>query len=238
MAPRPMYEVIRGDILDQINTGILPPETRLPSESELAERYGVSRMTVRQALDSLNRERILVRRRGAGTFVSPSRPGSRRVNRLRPFRDDVMGDPATVTTAVLLRESTAPPAEVAEALGLADGGRDATRIVRLRTVDDEPAAVQESWVPSTVAPGLLRGELVEGSLYRTLADTWGVELSWADQQISAASATEQLAAWLSVRPGDPLIRANRTTHDSTGRAVEWAVSWTRPEFPFVMRLEA
>ncbi|MEK8173748.1 GntR family transcriptional regulator [Streptomyces sp. M19] len=195
-------------------------------------------MTVRQALDSLNRDRILVRRRGAGTFVSPARAGSRRVNRLRPFRDDVMGDPATVTTAVLLRETTTAPDEVAEALGLREGGRETTRIVRLRTVDNDPAAVQESWVPSTVAPGLLRGELVDGSLYQTLAETWGVELSWADQKISAASATEQLAGWLSVRPGDPLIQASRTTHDSTGRTVEFAYSWTRPEFLFVMRLEA
>jgi len=233
-----MYEVIRTDILDQINSGILPPDSRLPSESELAERYGVSRMTVRQALDSLGRERVVVRKRGAGTFVSSARASSRRVNRLRPFRDEVTADPSAVTTVVLLRESTTAPADVAEALDLADGGRETIRIVRLRTVDDAPAAVQESWVPSTVAPGLFRGELVDGSLYQTLAHTWGVSLSWADQKISAAQATAQLAEWLTVRPGAPLIRAHRTTHDTSGRAVEYAISWTRPEFPFVMRLEA
>lgn len=233
MATRPMYEVIRDDLLDRINTGALAPESRLPSEKELAERYGVSRMTVRQAFDALVRERLVVRRRGAGSFVAPRRARSRRLNRLVPFGDEVTED---VVTTEIRRAVLAPPGEIAEVLGLAEAA-EAVRLVRLRTVDGTPAAVQESWVPVAAAPGLARAELVAGSLYRTLAERCGIAVSWAEQEITACAATKELAGLLEVAVRAPLVEAHRTTHDDTGRAVEHARSWTRPEFPFVVRLD-
>ncbi|PKW16504.1 GntR family transcriptional regulator [Saccharopolyspora spinosa] len=237
MATRPMYEVIRDDLIDQITTGALPSESRLPSEKELAEQYGVSRMTVRQALDSLGRDRLVVRRRGSGTFVAPPRARSRRLNRLGPFSDDVAGNVDTVTTIELRREVLKPPSDIAKILGLG-ASDEAVQLVRLRTVDDTPAAVQDSWIPLTIAPGLARSNLIDGSLYHTLAERCGVAVSWADQEITAAPATNELARWLDVKVNAPLIEAHRTTHDEAGRTVEYARSWTRPEFPFVVRLDA
>ncbi|MBK0868928.1 GntR family transcriptional regulator [Saccharopolyspora sp. HNM0986] len=234
MATRPMYEVIRGDLLEQITTGSLPPEDRLPSEKELAERYGVSRMTVRQALDALVRERLVVRRRGAGSFVAPPRVRSRRLNRLGPFGDEVAEE---VTTTELRRAVVHPPGRVGEVLGL-DETAEVVRLFRLRTVDGTPAAVQESWVPVAAAPGLARAELVAGSLYRTLAERCGVAVSWAEQEITACAATKELAGLLQVAVRAPLTEAHRTAHDESGLAVEYALSWTRPEFPFVVRLDA
>jgi GntR family transcriptional regulator len=237
VARRPMYEVIRGDLLDQITTGALPSDSRLPSEKELAERYSVSRMTVRQALDSLGRDRLVVRRRGAGTFVAPPRVRSRRLNRLGPFGDDVAGNVEAVTTTELRREVRTPPGDIAKILGLG-ASDEAVQLVRLRTVDGTPAAVQDSWVPLSIAPGLARSALVDGSLYRTLAERCGVAVSWADHEITASAATEEFAQWLDVGVNDPLVEARRTTHDEAGRVVEYAYSWTRPEFPFVVRLDA
>ena len=237
MARRPMYEVIRGDLLDQITSGALPSEARLPSEKELAEQYSVSRMTVRQALDSLGRDRLVVRRRGAGTFVAPPRVRSRRLNRLGAFRDDIAGSADVVATSELRRDVAVPSSDVAKILGLG-ASDEAVHLVRLRTVDGTPAAVQDSWIPLNIAPGLARTSLIDGSLYRTLAERCGVAVSWADQEITASAAGDELAGWLDVRTGSPLIEARRTTHDDAGRVVEYAVSWTRPEFPFVVRLDA
>ena len=194
-------------------------------------------MTVRQALDSLGRDRLVVRRRGAGTFVAPPRVRSRRLNRLGPFGNDVAGNVEAVTTTELRREVHVPPAAIAKILSLDTTG-EAVQLVRLRTVDGSPAAVQDSWVPLTVAPGLARSTLVDGSLYRTLAERCGVAVSWADHEITASAATEELAQWLGVEVDTPLVEARRTTHDETGRVIEYAYSWTRPEFPFVVRLDA
>ncbi|MFR9731126.1 GntR family transcriptional regulator [Saccharopolyspora sp. MS10] len=234
MATRPMYEVIRGDLLDQITAGALPPEARLPSEKELAERYRVSRMTVRQALDALVRERLVVRRRGAGSFVAPQRARSRRLNRLVPFGDEVSED---VVTTEIRRLVQVPPAAVARVLELGETA-ETVRLVRLRTVGGTPAAVQESWVPVAAAPGLARTELIEGSLYRTLAERCGIAVSWAEQEITACAATKELAGLLGVPQRAPLVEAHRTAHEGSGRPVEHASSWTRPEFPFVVRLDA
>jgi GntR family transcriptional regulator len=84
---------------------------------------------------------------------------------------------------------------------------------------------------------LARGELVEGSLYRTLSDR-GLRLRWAQQHISAASASVEQAGWLDVMPGYPLMVMTRVAYGDEPQPIEYARSWTRPEFPVVMRLDA
>jgi GntR family transcriptional regulator len=232
-----MYQVIYDDLASRISAGDLGPQEKLPSEWELAEQFGVSRMTVRQALDRLADEHMLVRRRGAGTFVAPQGKSYRRLNRLSPFRHEVGVGNAKVETVVHERESAPPPEEVRQRLGLKPRAA-AVRLLRVRIVDGVPAAIQESWVPYAVAPMLARVDLVDGSLYQTLRDLHGVEVRWADQEISAAAADPQQAAWLDVPVGSPLMKITRTTHGPSSRPVEFAHSWTLPRFPLFIRLEA
>ncbi|MDQ1013674.1 GntR family transcriptional regulator [Streptomyces afghaniensis] len=235
MARLPMYEVIYRDLDRQLSCGTLGPGDRLPSEGEMADHYGVSRMTVRQAVGRLTDERRLVRRRGAGTFVTDHRTTYRKVHTLGPYSQDIGRGDTAVDTLIRVREVTDAPQEISDRLGLKPRQK-VIRLLRVRTVDGQPAAIQDSWIPYALAPALADEELLGGSLYRTLADRFGIRLAWAEQEVSAAAADPEQATLLQVPPGTPLITITRLTHsDGTGPA-EFARSWNRPEFPLLIRL--
>jgi GntR family transcriptional regulator len=108
MAETPRYERIRADLESQVRSGILRPGAQIPSESALAEQYGVTRMTVRQALEQLSSDGVLVERRGLGTFVAEPRATYRKLNRLSSFRDEVGVEGHKVDTEVKAREVVSP----------------------------------------------------------------------------------------------------------------------------------
>jgi GntR family transcriptional regulator len=228
------YERISEDIREQIDTGSLLPADRLPAETALAERYRVTRMTVRHALSSLVDGGYVYRRHGVGTFVAD--PARRRsLNRLRSFSEELREAGREVSTRIVER-TLVPAGEIAADLGL-PAGEDVVFVARLRLVDGEPAAVQQSWVPSRLCPGLEEQPLVDGSLYRTLEERFGVVALYADQRIFAAAADPALAAALEVAEGSPLLQTERTARDHRDVAVERARSWTRPEFELITHLE-
>ncbi|WP_133916145.1 GntR family transcriptional regulator [Streptomyces sp. NBC_00582] len=232
----PMYEVIYRDLDRQISRGTLKPGDRLPSEGEIADHYGVSRMTVRQAVGRLTDERRLVRRRGAGTFVSDRPTTPRKVHALGPFSEEIGRDDTAIATRVHAQQVAEPPEQVTDRLGIKPRQK-VIRVLRVRLVEDRPAAIQDSWIPYALAPALAQEELLGGSLYRTLADRFGIRLTWAEQEVSAAAASSEQAALLQVHPGAPLIAITRLTHSDGDGPVEFAQSWTRPEFPLFIRLE-
>jgi GntR family transcriptional regulator len=237
MSPVPMYEKISNDLLDQITTKTLTPGDRIPSETELATQYGVSRMTVRQALDQLLARNVVVKRRGAGTFVTQSNPRFRRLNRLQSFRGETGLENANVRTEIKFQGRLVPPAVVAERLGLKPG-QEAVRLQRIRVVEGTPAAIQDTWLPYTLAPQLARVQLIDGSLYRTLSELCGIRLSWAEQEISASAATTEQAAWLLIARSSPLIATIRLTYQDAATPIEYTRAWSRPEFPLIVRLDA
>lgn len=234
---RNIYEVIYADLREQIESGALSANERLPSEPELAQQYGVSRMTVRHAMDRLVNDQMIVRRRGSGTYIAEQRPRFRRVNRLGSLQVEMGRSEADVRTTVLVQQAEQPPAEVRRALGLSPRQR-AIHLLRVRFVDDSPAAVQDSWLPHDVAPGLARTGLVGGSLYRTLAEAFHIELDWAEQRVSAVAARGEWAKWLDVADGVPLIEITRWTYSKEQALIEYATSWTRSDFPLFIRLES
>lgn len=237
MSPVPIYETIFTDLHEQIHSGALAPRERLPSETELAAQYGVSRMTVRQAMDLLEAQHLVLKRRGAGTFVTSPRPTFRRMNRLRPFQEEAGVDEPAVTTVMKLKSSSRPPAVVREKLELTPE-QEAIRIVRVRVVNGEPAAIQDSWLPFALAPDLVREDLIGSSLYRTLAERFNVHLRWAEQEITASAATAEQAEWLSIKRGSPLIATTRIAYQDGGAPAEYSRGWTRPQFPLLVRLDA
>lgn len=232
----PLYRVIYDDLLAQINGGQLPPSSRIPSEFELAERYGVSRMTVRQALKQMEDERLVIRRRGAGTFVAPAATRFRTLNRLRPLEQELGLAADRLRTQVLSCTAEVPAEDVARRLMLKPR-QQAIQLSRRRLIDDQPAALQQSWLPLGIAPGLVREDLIDGSLYRTLSERYGVAIQWAEQEISAVLADEDQARALDVEVGAPLTFNRRLTYTNSG-PVEFAYGWTRTEFPLLIRLDA
>jgi GntR family transcriptional regulator len=229
------HERISEDIRKQIDAGSLLPADRLPAETALAERYRVTRMTVRHALSSLVDGGYVYRRHGVGTFVAD--PARRRsLNTLRSFSEELREAGRDVSTRILDRVVLSGAGEAAADLGLT-GDEELVFLARLRLVDGEPAAVQKSWVPRRLCPGLEDEPLLDGSLYRTLERRFGVVPMYADQRIFAVAADADLAATLEVPVGSPLLQTERTTRDHCDVAVERARSWSRPEFELVTHLE-
>ncbi|PWV57623.1 MULTISPECIES: GntR family transcriptional regulator [Nocardiopsis] len=231
------YQVIYDDLFAQITSGALESGAKLESEPELARRYQVSRMTVRQALDLLLADELVTRKRGSGTFVRENPRRGRRLNRLRSFAEELAGADEAVSSQILAATEEKAPEEVAEGLGLEVDGA-VNRIRRLRLVDGVAAAVQDAWVPYAVAPGLAREPLVDGSLYRTLTERYGLKLRWANQTMTAALLDKAEAELLSAKEGGAVLHSLRVTYSDAERAIEFTNSWTLPEFPLLLRIDA
>ncbi|MCU1411850.1 MAG: transcriptional regulator [Rhodoglobus sp.] len=236
MSAGPIYQVINRDIADQISSGSLQAGDRLDSELKLAERYGVSRMTVRQALGELESDGLVVRRHGSGTYVSEPRSLQRRVNHLGSFHEEMGLDSKAVKTRLITQEVAVPPEAVAADLRLT-AGQTATHLVRLRMLGKQAIAVQESWIPYLLVPGLARDGLTEGSLYKTLQERAGVEIRWAEQAVTAAPAVGDIAELLRLPEGSPVISIRRVSFSAGNDPIEVAQSHTLPSLPLIVRLD-
>ncbi len=234
MAKAPLYQTITQDILDQIETGQLPPGHRLDSESALAARYGVSRMTVRQALGQPEGDGLVTRRPGSGTFVKKPDAIRRDTNRIAPFHEELGLQANEISTDLVTQEVATPTSEVA-ALLFAQPGPAATHLVRVRKYHRRPIALQESWLPYLRAPQLSREPLTDGSLYRSLKQL-GLEVTSAEQQITATAATPEHARLLDITEGAPLIMTQRVAHTSAREVIEVAQCVMLPEFPILIHL--
>lgn len=237
MAQLPAYERIREDLAVQIASGVFAVSSRIPSETELAERYGVTRMTVRNAVARLVQEGQLVRRQGSGTFVAEREPVHRSHNRLMSFTREMEAQGHRVTTRLLSnRVETKVPSAIAERLRLS--GDEPTIVVRrLRNVDKRPVALQESWVPYGRCPALVRTDLVNGSLYETLQRVFGIVLHHAEERVSAVAASAEQARLLETRRGAPLLQIERCTFDDRNQPVEFVRSINGREYWLASRLE-
>lgn len=237
MQHQPMYRAISDDLTAQILSGTISAGDQLPNEHDLAKQYSVSRMTVRQALDLLVADDLVYRRQGVGTFVSEQSRRGRRLNRLRSFSEELASSPQSVTSEIIRSELAHPTKEVASALGL--GSDDSvSRLTRVRRVNGEPAALQDAWIPYSVAPGIIRDPLLNNSLYRTLAEKHGVTLRWADQSMTATKLGNEEAKLLEVKPGVAALYGLRTTYSAQKQPVEYTRGWTLPDFPLLLRIDA
>ncbi|NEA12766.1 GntR family transcriptional regulator [Streptomyces sp. SID10692] len=215
-SPVPLYFQLAQQLEAAVEEGRLAPGTLLGNEIDLAARLGLSRPTVRQAIQSLVDKGLMVRRRGVGTQVV-----HRRVHRpleLSSLYDDLEEAGQRPTTTVLRATAEPAGAEVAAALGVAEGS-EVLRVERLRAAHGEPMALLRNHLP----PGLLspRTEELEATgLYRLLRAA-GITLHSARQSVGARAATAQEAAALDEEPGAPLLTMERITYDATGRVVEF-----------------
>lgn len=236
MARNPLYYRIQRDIAESITAGDYPAGSRIPSEAALAERYGVTRMTVRQAVDGLIGDGLVTRRQGSGTYVLRPLQAQRALNRLTSFTEDMKAQGLRATSTELDRGESEPPEHVREQLEL-QGGAHAIVLERLRRVGDEPVALHRVWLPLWLAPELARRSIDGASLYDTLEQELGIRLSSARQRITAVAATKRQADLLQVARGSPLLFTERLTRDVNNRPVEFAESWSTPKLPLWVDLQ-
>ena len=216
-SPVPLYFQLAGQLEAAIVAGTLAPGSRLENEIQLADRCGLSRPTVRQAIQHLVDRGLLVRKRGVGTQVVQAQ-----VNRpieLTSLYDDLAAAQRSPRTRVLELVTVPASDEIAKDLGLPPG-TDVIRLRRLRLSDAEPLALMTNHLPTDIVD-LTSERLERHGLYEILR-AGGVNLRIANQTIGARSATTAEARLLDERRGVPLLTMTRTAFDDKGRAVEYA----------------
>lgn len=211
----PLHIQIAEPLIQLIESGSLPPGTKLEDEVSMAERLGVSRPTARRALETLTNRGLIQRRRGAGTQVTPTQV--RRAMSLTSLNDDLIGSGGVPRTSVLEWAAEAATPGVAEALGLADGA-SVVHIRRLRLLDGEPLAIMSNWLPPDVAPS--QEALSTRGLYELLREA-DVRIAVGVQQIGARLATAEEARLLNEPTGSALLTMQRTAFDESNRAIEF-----------------
>jgi GntR family transcriptional regulator len=216
-------------VLEMIEGPDYSPGDRISSERELSERFGISRMTMRKAIDRLVKQRVLERRGTSGTYIST--PVIE-----RPFDDAVSHSISEIVersggvagSKLLFFESAQATDRVAERLAITAGARLIV-IRRLRTVNDLPFCVETSHLPADRVPGLAADDLLGGqSLYAILKQRYDIDIGAGESTIAVAPATAQEASLLGLRPETPTLMYRSVVYDRQSRPIEYLTSVNHP----------
>ncbi len=236
LSPQPLYEQIKAALRAHILDGTYAPHARMPSESGLCASFGVSRITVRQALGDLEKEGLLFRVHGKGTFVSKPK-AFQNVTALQGFAEAMssMGH-EIVNQLRTLRFVQADP-HIAERLALPEGARVA-EIHRVRLLNREPVSLEVTWVPEALGKRLANADLVTRDIFLILENDCGLALGHADVSIDAVLADDELADALHLDEGGPVLRIERLTHTADGTPVDYEYLYFRGDaFQYRLRVD-
>jgi GntR family transcriptional regulator len=230
-AALPKYYVLKEQILTLIEDAV--PGTLIPTERALAEQYGTSRTTVRQAIGELVAEGRLDRTQGRGTFVAP--PKVTHVRQLTSFTDDAASQGMTASARIL--DISEVPADPVTAKRLAlEPGAGVHRVERIRLVNGEPLAHETAFLAGEL-PDLAANVEVRGSLYSALREDYGIRISDVEDTVETKLAGPEEVRLLDVEMGAPMLLVHRLGLDPDGRPVEWTESVFRGDrFRFVARM--
>ena len=221
LSSRPLYLQVRDACAERIAGGVWKPGLAITNEGELAREFGVSPGTMRKALDLLEGEHVVTRRQGRGTFVndqSSDELALRFTNIRRPNGDRLEGD----VRSPKIRDGIANEVECAR-LCLPTGDK-IYRIGRIRLNDDKPFMFEGACVPAALFPGLEEMSAITHRIV-CLAQKYGILLGKAEERISIASASPEVADALCVARGSPVTVLDRVVRAIDGQPVEWRVAW-------------
>jgi len=235
--PIPFYyqiiQVLREAIRDA-GASPITGEIPFPSETELCQAFQVNRGTIRHAMDMLEQEGLIYRRKGVGTFLR-----TRRVEvdltKLVSTTDDLRARGWLPGTQVLSILQQHPSPHIQNALQQSDGDT-VWQIFRLRLANGEPISLQNSSIPTSLAPDLDQKDL-SGSLYNILQDYYALIMASASQVIRVRLATPDEAHLLTIDEGTPVFDFTRTSYDPTGKPIEYLESlWRGDRYDLFVRL--
>jgi GntR family transcriptional regulator len=220
---RQVYLVLR----DRILTGVFASGTRLPNEHALAEAHGVSRVTVRRALAELEHERLIERRRSAGTRVVYQPRSAPIVANIAGVMTNLTEMGRQTNVKLLAFDYVEGSAQITSALKL-DGATELQRSIRVRAMAREPFSYLTTHVPASIGRTFTRAELASQPMLKLL-ERAGVKVEHATQRIGAGLATPAVAKALQVKTGSPLIELQRVVFDRSGKGVEHLHALYRPD---------
>ena len=240
-SPAPLYIQLEQLLTDAIKQGHLAKGDTLPPERTIAEHLNISRVTVRKAIDSLERAGLCNRKRGAGTFVSGFVTGPTSVEQgtllpqslstLHGFTEDMKSRGMNPDSQLIEKVITTPTAEEMFSLNLKQ--ESVLRLTRIRLADDIPMALEICCIPSTIIP---RKDLIDESIYAAMNSTKHSPVR-AVQRISACILDKEQAAMLEVKENSPALYIRRAAYDDADRPVEYSRSYYRADrFDFVAEL--
>lgn len=214
----PLYRQVRDALADHVATGRLRVGEQLPSERELVERFGVSRVTLRRALRELADDGVIVPAAGRGWFVTDQRVVDS-VSALASFTELAVQRGLQPTADVLKHEVRPSSMDEADLLAVAPGSR-VLELVRVRYLDGLPVALDHSVVPLILTPGLEALDFRSASLWKAMRDLGGLLAARAECTIEAVPADSTLAAHLALTEGAPVLVSRQVVLDQHGRPME------------------
>jgi GntR family transcriptional regulator len=213
----PLYLQLFDRLVSQIESGELKPGERLISERDLAQALNVSRITARQAIEALLESGLVYREQGRGTFIAE--PKMRGVLGFTSFTEDMLSRGMQPTSRVLVQELICVDEKLQSTLKI--GPTDyAFHLVRLRCADGQPVAMQSSYMPAQMFPGLEKEDLNNKSLFKVLIEKYYIRPAWTEAEIEAMAASPEEARLLNLKANDPLLVVRGLTFTESFAVVE------------------
>jgi GntR family transcriptional regulator len=225
-AESPLWTQFRDALRSLILTGKLAVGDKLPTEAELGDQFGISRIVVREALADLVRSGLIYKIKGRGAFVSARERDEDFVSTVLGFSDEMERKGLTVRTQVLAQELRTPTVAEADALGLASSDQ-VVALRRLRSVDGELRLLVQTAVPADLVPGLHRTRLENRSLYDVMRRQYGLRIACAERWIDAVLPDAATCELLGLATPEPLLRIESLATNSSGRPLEHYVALHR-----------
>ena len=234
-SPQPLYAQIKDVLKQRILDGVYEPHEKLGSENELMTAFGVSRITVRQALRDLQGEGLVFTSQGKGTFVSKPK-ATQDLYSLQGFEEAMAAKGYETSSKLVSSEIRRPSKGVRAALQL-EAGDDVIELRRVRYLNREPLSVDVSYFPTDVGERLL-GRNLERDIFPMLENELGLPLGAADLKIGAALPDESTRRLLRLEDGEPVLRVERLTYDNTGRPIDFEYLFIRADaYQYQFRIE-
>jgi GntR family transcriptional regulator len=221
----PAYQMIQGAIRLEIASGNLRPGDAVPSERDLAKIHQVSLMTARHALASMEREGVVERRRGVGTFVAAPKI---HFNKLMSYTEQMASRSLNAGSKVLFARILDNEQEATARLSLPPKSR-IIKIERLRHAAGEPFALETCHLSAAQFPGFIDAPLGRESLFATLERDYKVELGYADEEVDATAADPRTAELLGVSRREPLLRIRQVIYSTKGKVILYVLGLYRSD---------
>ena len=222
-SPLPLYFQLQNKLLEKIKDGTYPQNKALPTEHELIQSYGVSRTTVRQAIDNLVKEGYIEKLRGVGTFVAErEKLNSWDLGSLKSFEEAFKESNHKIRTEALSIKAIKLDSKLQQIFG--DKEKEVYELERVRFIDERPAMSIITFVPASIFSNMDRYDFSSVSLYKTMSEEYNINICYAEKEFRVVAAGREDAQKLKLKVGSPLQEVRTITYDDNNRVIEYSIS--------------